>query len=448
MYDFLLALNLTVWVSLTIFYLTRPFASAFHPVSAYLLFHFIVFVFRPILAWHQEFEHVYNTYQFTPSHSDKITVQLATMLGLVCFVLPAMHFGNAPARFPRGEHDAAERRGLIRPFWITAMILGPIGLLSIMAYWDSRANDASTMVLDAATGHRINTSGNGYFHNFQLVLATLAIIFAWLYRFRWWSFAPLLAFIVMRAGTGGRAPFVFACAAVAMLYLYEQRRRWPNLRAIAIAALGLALFSQVGQDRGAAVRGLFVEDQSAFSISGSTAPDLKFMEGMDFANLEYFEFLVYAVPQRTGTHGYFLDNLQLLTQPIPRVLWEGKPIGPPIQLFSLFDHGHPIGMTYSLPGNGWIQLGYAGVAIWCGLFGWLFGAIHNRFQQSRHGSTAVLAYMIFIGFSIQFFRDGLLLVLVQTSATFILPVLLMAGIARLAALPKAEDQRRHRLPAQ
>lgn len=209
--------------------------------------------------------------------------------------------------------------------------------------------------------------------------------------------------------------------------------------------MGLALFAQVGNDRGAAIRSLFIEDRSYVTKYGSDEAGLRFMEGMDFGNLEYFEFVVYAVPQRTGTYGYFLDNLQLLTQPIPRVLWEDKPVGPPIQLFKLFDYGYPIGMTVSLPGNGWMQLGFAGVAIWCALFGWLYGTIYNRFQLSRHSTPAVLSYMIFAAFSIQFFRDGLLLVLVQTSAFFILPVWLVVGIARLTGVPLADDLRRRHL---
>lgn len=435
MYDFLLIANSLVWLALVIFYVRQPCASAFHPVSAYLLFHFIVFVFRPIIAWVEDYREIYRVYRFTPSMEDKVVVQLATILGLVCFVIPAMRFGNAPPRFPYDRFHAEERRELIRPFLLAASILLPVGLISMLALWDSRATDGSTMVLDAATGHTINTSGNGYFDNLQYFLGPLAIMFAWFYRFKWWSLIPLLSFVILRAGTGGRAPFVLACASAALLYLYHHRRRWPNMSATAIATIGLAFFAQVGEDRGASVRSMFIEDRSLSGAFGNRTGELRFMEGMDFANLEYFEFLVYAVPQRTGTYGYFLDNLQLLTQPIPRVLWDSKPVGPPIKLFSLFDYGFPIGMTYSLPGNGWMQLGFIGVAIWCSLFGWLFGRIYNYFQSSSHGSLPVLAYMIFVPLTIQFFRDGLLLVLIQITIFFIFPVGLVQFLARMSAVP-------------
>jgi len=77
MYDFLLIANSLVWLALVIFYVRQPCASAFHPVSAYLLFHFIVFVFRPIIAWVEDYREIYRVYRFTPSMEDKVVVQLS-----------------------------------------------------------------------------------------------------------------------------------------------------------------------------------------------------------------------------------------------------------------------------------------------------------------------------------------------------------------------------------
>lgn len=440
MYDFLLLANLVLWGALTFYYIRQPFASAYHPVSYYLFFHFLVFVFRPFFAWYRDYDGIYRGYQFSPTMEDKITVLIATMIGLVFFVLPAMRFGNAPPRFPQDRFNEAERKEMIRPYLFVAAVLVPLGLISVLANWDTRANDTGTMVMDAATGHTVNTTSNGYFDNLQLMLAPLTVLCVWLYRFKWWTFLPLLAFLILRGGTGGRWPIVMACATVALLFLYEHRRKWPNLRAIALGSVALAFFQFIGQDRGTAIRRLFIDDYSNLDYNVGRV-ELRFMEGMDFANLEFFEYLVYAVPQRTGTYGFFLDNLQIFTQPIPRVLWEGKPIGPPIQLFSLFDYGYPIGMTYSLPGNGWVQLGFLGVMIWCGLFGWFFGWLYNRFQRSMHSNPAVLMYLLTLPLTLTFFRDGFLLTMIQTVAFFIFPVWLIVRFAKLTAVPLADDLR-------
>lgn len=438
MYENLLFANLVLWLALMVYYVRQQCASAYHPATYYLFFHGLVFVVRPFLAWYRDYNLIYTAYQFTPSLDDKITVLIAAMLGLISFMLAAMRSGNAPPRFVKDLCTESERSNLIKPFLIVAVVLVPFGLISALQNWSDRAADTTTMIFDASTGNTVNTTGNGYFDNLQLLLAPLSVLFVWLFRFRWWSFVPLVAFVVLRSGTGGRWPFVMACATSALLFLYERRRRWPDMRSVIIGIATLALFQAVGEDRGSAVRKLFIEDRARISYSVS---DLRYLEGMDFANLEFFEYLVYVVPQRSGTYGFFLDNLQILTQPVPRAIWPKKPVGPPIKLFSLFDYGYPIGMTNSLPGEGWVQLGYVGVVVWCGLFGWLFGWAYNRFERSTHGNPAVLYYLLFLPLSLTFFRDGLLLTLTQTALFVLLPVWLIVRLARLLGLPFADDLR-------
>lgn len=441
MYDILLATNLFLWLTLVLHYVSQPQASVFHPAGYYLFFHGLVFTFRPFLVYYRGYEAIYRGYQFMPTIEDKSTVMIATMLGLICFYAMVMKFGNAVARFPQDRINEAERRELTRPYLIAAALLVPIGLVSVLANWETRANDSTTMLLDAATGRFVNTSGNGYFDDAQLLLAPLTVLCVWLYRFKWWTFGPLVAFLILRGGTGGRWPIIMACASIALLYLYERRRRWPEWKAIAFGGFALFMFQVVGADRGTAIRTLFIEDRSSLADNVDKLKELRFLEAMDFANLEFFEYLVYVVPQRSGTWGYFLNNLQLLTQPIPRAIWEGKPVGPPIQLFSLFDYGYPIGMTNSLPGEGWVQLGYLGVIIWCALFGWLFGVAYNKFQQSRHGNPILLTYLLFLPLSLTFFRDGFLLTIVQTAVFFLFPIWLIVRIAKLSAVPLADEIR-------
>ncbi len=440
MYEVLLSANVLLWLGIALYFVRLPIASVYHPVSYYLFFHGFVFTFRPIVVHIQGYTALYNGYGFLPSPSDKITVILGTMLGLVCFVSAALKFGNAPPRFVQDRFTDIERGQLIRPFLIVACLVAPIGIISILANWAARSNDASTMVFDAATGYTINTVNNGYFADVQLMLAPLAVMLIWLFRFKWWTFTPFAAFIILRSGTGSRWPIMMACATVALMFLYERRKKFPNLKPAVLIIAALWLFQVIGVDRGAAIRNLFVEDKS-LALVYSNSREMGFLEAMDWANLEFFEYIVYAVPQRTGTHGYFLNNLQVFTEPVPRALWADKPVGPPIKLFSLYDYGFPIGMTNSLPGEGWMQFGYLGIAIWCGLFGWFYGWIYNKFQQSRQSTLALIAFLLFIPLSLQVFRDGLLLTLIKTHAWFLLPVVLMYGIARLSAVPLADEIR-------
>lgn len=305
MYDILLTTNLFLWLTLVLHYVSQPQASVFHPAGYYLFFHGLVFTFRPFLVYYRGYEAIYRGYQFMPTIEDKSTVMIATMLGLICFYAMVMKFGNAVARFPQDRINEAERRELTRPYLIAAALLVPIGLVSVLANWETRANDSTTMLLDAATGRFVNTSGNGYFDDAQLLLAPLTVLCVWLYRFKWWTFGPLVAFLILRGGTGGRWPIIMACASIALLYLYERRRRWPEWKAIAFGGFALFMFQVVGADRGTAIRTLFIEDRSSLADNVDKLKELRFLEAMDFANLEFFEYLVYVVPQRQRHLGLF-----------------------------------------------------------------------------------------------------------------------------------------------
>ncbi|WP_207436492.1 hypothetical protein, partial [Sabulibacter ruber] len=79
---------------------------------------------------------------------------------------------------------------------------------------------------------------------------------------------------------------------------------------------------------------------SLFRVQGSS--DARFVDslaGQDLGNFDYLSFILWVVPKESGTYTWFTQYLQLFTEPIPRVLWPAKPIGPPVQYFSLHDFG-------------------------------------------------------------------------------------------------------------
>ena len=190
-----------------------------------------------------------------------------------------------------------------------------------------------------------------------------------------------------------------------------------------------SLFSAVEIDRGQAVRALFGEQTDIRKVSDEKT---RFMEGMDLGNLEFFEYIVYVVPQRSGTYGYFNDVLQLFTEPVPRALWPGKPLGAPFQSFSMFDYGFPIGYTRSLPGNGWFALGWLGVFITCSAWGYVLGLIYRRFVEGPQNPYQVASYIILLSILIIAYRDGSLVTVFRQGIFVFAPVVVWMGIVRLS----------------
>lgn len=438
MYEVSLALAVLCYGLVLGYFSRQQSFNVFHPLTLYLAFHGLVFVLRPIVAYIGDYRGIYILYQFTPSLEDKVTVILASTLGMLAFAFFSLQTGNVPMLFKQDRFAIAERiRLLPSALWAVA-ICGLMGAYSLAVMWNRATAGINDMVRDAATGTAINTTMNGYVVESQLMLTTCCMMIGWLFRFRLIALLPLLTFIVFRAGTGGRGPFITAAVGLGMIYLYEHRRRFPSIRIMALGAVLAALFVTIGVDRGAGIRAAITEgEQVELAAETRQRP----LEGMDFANMEYFEFLVYAVPQRTGTHEYFASNLIIFTEPIPRVLWPGKPVGSPVQFFKLFDYGFPIGMTRSLPGEGWTQLGWVGVVLWCGLWGAMLGGFYRRFATGTQSSFAVMFYFAFIPVFVIAFRDGLLATILRQGMFFIAPVILWRLIAGYIGLPLAQDER-------
>lgn len=441
MYETALALSVICFVLVTTYFVRSASFSLFHPLTFYAAFHGFIFVFRPIVVWFNDYSYVYRGYQFSPSPSDKLTVILASNFGFLAFAFFCLLSGNVAMRFKQDGFSHAERDRL-KPvlFWVLAICV-PISIYSLASLWLSTSVGLGyeSMVMDAGTGTIINTSTNGYLVESQLMLASCGVLVAWIYRFRLLSILPLLAFAIFRAGTGGRGPFVIGLIAVGLLYLYEHRQRMPSFRVMGLMIAVVIAFNSVGTDRGTAIRKAISTDDT--SIFKGDLSDQRWLEGMDFANMEYFEYLVYAIPQRTQTYSYFLDSLQVFTEPVPRVLWADKPVGAPFNKIFLFNYGRPIGMTRSLPGEGWYAWGWFGVIIWCGLWGYMLGLIYRKFVEGTQSAFKTAAYMIFVPILIIGYRDGTLVTIFRQGLFYLAPVGLWYLASQYFGVPSAAAMR-------
>ncbi len=439
MYVALLALNVVLFALLTGFYLRSKVSSLYHPLSIYLAFHGIVFVLRPILSWYYGYQLIYKLYQFAPDAYVKSMALVAANIGLFSFAAASLRWGREPFRNRSDRFAAAELQALAKPLWITVLLLFPLIALSLRSYWKLRGVDVDTLVLDPATGTTINTAGNGYLQAAYCMGVALFPLIAWIGRFRWWSLIPAFVFAVAQAGSGLRSPIVSELLCLCGLFLYARGRKWFEPRTLVILLGAAFAFNAVGADRGESVRALLGEKPTVnLAEVQASAP----LEGMDLGNLEFLEFLIDKIPRATGSYEYFVDNLQVFTEPIPRVLWKDKPVGQPIRFFYLFDYGFPIGMTRSLPGEGWTQLGLAGVAIWCGLWGAICGWIYSCYVRSGQSAIQTAYYMTFLAMLIVFYRDGLLTTMLRQGLFFLMPMLVWGLMAKLLGSARAADFRR------
>jgi hypothetical protein len=126
----------------------------------------------------------------------------------------------------------------------------------------------------------------------------------------------------------------------------------------------------------------------------------------DFANFDFLTFVVAMVPERTGTYTYGAQYLQLFTEPIPRKLWKEKPVGAPVRLYNLNNYGNFLGLTISLPGDGWSSGGWIGIIVTMTIVGAVLGLAHRWFWKNNHSGVVCLFYLVGLAMLPQWFRDG------------------------------------------
>lgn len=433
MYELVLFASLILFAGVCLAYARHDAASLLHPATIYLAFHGFIFVVRPIFGWFYEFDLVYRVYDFQPSLDDRITVILGANLAMLVFVGVSLRVaGTAVQPVEAGQFDRL-RSAMAWPTLLVSLPLVPLAVASQLSNWEQRIDPYATMARDAATGIMVNVEGNGWFSEAALMLGPLAALAVWLLRFRAIGWLVFVAASLLMLGSGGRGSFIFAATAVAVIFLLEKRRGWFDWRVMVLAAASFVTFNAVVVDRGAAIRGVLGGDTGADYTSAVVLDPL---EHMDFASLEYFEYIVYAVPQRTGSWDYFAHNLQIFTEPVPRVLWKDKPIGSPVQFFKLWDYGTPIGMTISLPGAGWMSLGYPGIIIQATIFALLYGWAHARLLTRNDEALPRIYYALFAATSIVVFRDGILLTLLRQLPFYLGPLVLIHLLVRLKAAPR------------
>jgi hypothetical protein len=292
-----------------------------------------------------------------------------------------------------------------------ALTITTLILLPVIAYSIYRAA-GDTGGERAANGIYILTKTTGYVIDAQFMVAPLICLWLVKTRFHWLNLVPILLYVAYRSWVGcARWTFLLFFITLLFQYCWYRRLRWLPAWTLAIAVPVLILFNVVGQNRDL-VKDYVSEgtlDQEQFSHApGQSAVDKRKsqLDTQDFANFDYLAAVVSIVPERTGTYNYGLQYLQLFTEPIPRILWPGKPPGAPVGLVDISPYVNFLGLTFSLVGDGWVSGGWIGVIVTMGIAGTILGFAHRFFWARTNQVLPSLFYIGLLSVSPNWFRDG------------------------------------------
>ena len=410
MIEVALTIQALILIAAVAAYVRSGQASAFHPATVYLAFHAIVFVAVP---WGQHLlglHFVWDYMRYAPEADAYVLTLCVSSLGLLAFFPACLAAGWARIGFRTRGLEFERRHHLA--FVVVAAMLLPLGTYSAMIA--SRGNalqdGKGIQMARAANGVAMHSESTGYITDAQYMCAPILTLFIILTGFRVWSYAPMGLFIAFRVYQGwSRWSIVIAVLSLCLLQLWDRRRRWPSARLVAVAIPLWCLFAALGNNRHL-LREYF-DGAMPIQRRADDRKDLwadRLFDSLDFANFNFLAYVVHCVPERTGTYTYYTQYLQLFTEPIPRILWSGKPAGPPVSFFDLNDYGNFVGLTVSLVGDGWMSGGWIGVATTMAGVGWVLGAAHRRFWAEVGGGDVRYAvlYLCCLPLTIQWYRDG------------------------------------------
>lgn len=402
MIELALAVQLLVWFVILAVFIASGQATIFHPGTVYLAFHALVFVLRPVLVHNFGFDANWEYMIFKPTEGYFVKTLAVSSVALVCFMGACLWTGRARIRFPAKADQpitSNERRALL----VTTILLLPLVGYSIYATRNGIAGER-------VNGIYIMTNSTGYLNDAQHLM--IPLIAAWLVttRFHWLNLAPIVAYIGYRTWFGwSRWTILLFLLMTVLVYCWYQRRRWLPVWSIAVAIPILFVFNLLGHNRDLVKQFLTGESVKVVQGNPGMTPEEKLkaqLDTQDYANFDYLSYVVSAVPERSGAYSYGAQYLQLFTEPIPRLLWKGKPAGAPVRTIDIGAYGNFIGLTVSLCGDGWISGGWVGLVLTLSCAGVLLGRAHRSFWQNTEKAFPSLFYLVALAMIPQWYRDG------------------------------------------
>jgi hypothetical protein len=402
MIEVALIAQVIVWIVMIGMFAASRQATVFHPAVAYLFFHGLVFVLRPILVYVFGFDTNFVYMQFKPPDDAFVRTLAVTSVGMVCFVSATLLFGRSRLVFESQAHPTftdLERRSLL----VITLLLLPAMAYSIYATRNGVSGDR-------VNGIYIMTNSTGYLNEAQDFIMPLLCVWMVVTRFHWLGLFPSILYVGYRTWFGwSRWTILLFFLLLVMIYCWYHRKKWIPFWSVLVAIPILLLFNLIGHNRDMFKSFLTGEDTHVAEFDVGMTADDKFksqFDTQDFANFDYLTYLVWAVPEKTGSYTFGAQYVQLFTEPIPRILWRGKPVGSPVKTIDIAAYCNFVGLTFSLVGDGWCSGGWIGLIITLSTVGTILGLAHRSFWRNGQNTMGCILYLVSLAMVPQWYRDG------------------------------------------
>jgi oligosaccharide repeat unit polymerase len=362
----------------------------FAPPALFIAFTAIFYIIRPLAILDAS-----PTVVQSFSQADMCAALAIVILSMVCFYAGYWLPTNKPLarRLPVGS-----------PYWSrqrTYALGAAILALSCLAWWLFLRHVGGWLywMLNLHYGVHHLRAGIGHLY----VLASfggLAFIVLYAYALRWqgsrvapWAVALVSLPILLSLGERGML-IVWVLMALALYHYLGRRLSWQRAALYLIPVVVIFLAVGIWREQTTGATGSLQARQSA-AFQGS---------------LTSFDMLLYIVHSTPAELDYQWGRFipAFITTPVPRAIFPDK-----LDTIALYVNDHLFGrrrgttIALSLPGEGFVNAGLLGVALWALLLGGLSRTAYEYLQLHRRNVSAVVLYALWIALLIGFFRGGI-----------------------------------------
>lgn len=363
----------------------------FAPPALFMLFTAIFYILRPLAILNGS-----PTVVQSFSQADMCAALVMVILSTACFY--------AGYWLPLGR-PLAEKLPVGSPYWSrgrTYVLAAAILLLSCLAWWLFLRHVGGWLYWILNLHYGVHHLRTGIGHLYVLSsFGGLAFIVLYAYALRWKGnrvalYAVAIISLPILLSLGERGMFiVWALMAFALYHYLGRRLSWQRamLYVLPIIVLFLAIGIWREQTTGTATGSLLARQTAALQGSLTSFDMLLYIAHSTPAELDY-------------QWGRFIPAF--ITTPVPRAIFPDK-----LDTIALYVNDRLFGerrggtIALSLPGEGFVNAGLLGVALWGLLLGGLSRAAYEYLHLHRHNVSAVLLYALWMALLIGFFRGGI-----------------------------------------
>lgn len=251
-------------------------------------------------------------------------------------------------------------------------------------------------------GFALNISATAYIRLFPLVLSTVAILLIFMWRFggldegsRLLNLGLVGILFWLTYGSQGRFQFLAWLVAGGLIVSAPYRPAMRLLLLTGILAGAAMVFALAG-----------VQRNYSGEFENTVALD-RIIRAEDANMLEGFALMQQVIPSRFG-YRYGMEHLETLIRPIPRAWWRGKPVGNYMLKVAGIDETKPsgtIGISPSLFGSFYVELGYLGIIVLSTLYGLMMGRF-MRWAAGLHPAPGLLVRGLVCASLVPLLRGG------------------------------------------